>query len=67
MRNVAHDRPYLPASQSIPGRFAVWNRRLLTTAVVLILWASSMLALQMVGPDARAMVAGEGMLITSTE
>jgi hypothetical protein len=43
----------------------VWNRRLLIGALVLIMWAASILALQMAGPEARALVAGEGMLITT--
>ena len=55
-----------PALSSIvvPGRLAIWNRRFLVAASVLILWCASVLALQAAGPNARAMIAGEGMLIT---
>jgi hypothetical protein len=67
MQNVAPDSPYFPASVSIAGRVSVWNRRLLIGAIVLVLWAASMLALQAAGPNARAMLAGEGMLINPIE
>jgi hypothetical protein len=46
---------------------AIWNRRLLIFATVVLLWGSSVLALQKAGPNAQAMLAGEGMLITSGE
>jgi hypothetical protein len=36
-------------------------------AAVLILWAASILALNMAGPDAQALLAGEGMLINPVE
>jgi hypothetical protein len=64
MLDILSDEPYVPASETMPRRSAVWNRRLLTGAIVLILWAVSVLMLQMAGPDARALIAGEGMLIT---
>jgi hypothetical protein len=64
MLDILRDEPYVPAPETMPRRSAVWNRRLLTVAIVLILWAASVLMLQMAGPDARAFVAGEGMLIT---
>jgi hypothetical protein len=67
MQNVAPLRPYFPASVSIGGRVSVWNRRLLVGSIVFILWAASMLALHMAGPNARAMLAGEGMLINPIE
>jgi len=65
MRNIARSVPYSPTVTLTPVRFAVWNRRLLIGALVLIMWAASILALQMAGPEARALVAGEGMLITT--
>jgi hypothetical protein len=40
---------------------------LLIGAVAVILWAASMLALQAMGPDGRALMAGEGLLIQSGE
>lgn len=46
---------------------AVWNRRLLTGAIVLILCGASMLAIHAAGPHAQAMLAGEGMLINPAE
>jgi hypothetical protein len=64
MFDILRDEPYVPASETMPRRSAVWNRRLLTVAIVLILWATSVLMLQMAGPDALALVAGEGILIT---
>jgi hypothetical protein len=64
MLDILRDEPYVPASETMPRRSAVWNRRLLTAAIVLILWAASVLMLQIAGPDARALIAGEGMLIT---
>jgi hypothetical protein len=67
MQNVAPNSPYFPTSASVAGRLSVWNRRLLIGAAVLILWAASMPALQAAGPNARAMLAGEGMLINPIE
>jgi len=52
------------AFASAPIRVAIWNRRLLIAAAVLILWAATMLALQAADPHTRAMIAGEGMVIT---
>ena len=67
MPNVAQNTSYVAASVPVSGRAAVWNMRMLTGAAVLILWAASMLAIQAVSPNARAMLAGEGMLIVSTD
>jgi len=67
MRNIARDATGVPASPSTTGRLAVWNQRLLIGAAVFILWAASILALQAAGPNARAMLAGEGMLIVPTD
>jgi hypothetical protein len=44
--------------------WAAWNRGLLIGVAILILWLASVLALQVAGPHAQAMLAGEGMLIT---
>jgi hypothetical protein len=63
MRDVVRDVPYFPASSATPSRWAVWNRRLLILAAVVILWSASVLTLQMAGPEAQAFLAGEGMLI----
>lgn len=52
---------------SVSTQIAVWNRRLLIGAVALILWAASMLAIHAMGPDARALMAGEGLLIQSSQ
>ncbi len=59
MRNTVRIYGYTSAAKTI----SVWNQRLLTVAFVVILWAASMLALQVAGPDERALLAGEGMLI----
>jgi hypothetical protein len=67
MRNIAPNAPYFPISASTAGRAAVWNRRLLFGAVFFILWAASMLALQAAGPEVRAMIAAEGMVVPSAE
>jgi hypothetical protein len=67
MRNAARDIPASPKPQPGAGRFAIWTRRLLTVVIVLILWGASVLALEMAGPGARALVAGEGMLINPVE
>jgi len=48
---------------TVSARLAIWNRRLLITAAVLILWGASILALHTVGPHTSAMVAGEGTSI----
>jgi len=45
------------------GLFAVWNRRLLIAATVVMLWLVTVLALQAAGPGAQALLAGEGLLI----
>jgi hypothetical protein len=62
-RNASDSR----ISRSSPGRVAIWNRRLLTVATVLILWAASILALERAGPGAQALLAGEGLLINPAE
>ena len=67
MRDIVQDEPYVPASEPIRQRLAVWNRALLIGATVFILWAASVLALQAAGPNARAMLAGEGMLISESQ
>jgi hypothetical protein len=64
---IARDTSSSRISGSATGRFAIWNRRLLTVATVLILWAASVLALQWAGPGAQALLAGEGMLINPPE
>ena len=43
-----------------------WNDRLLAVVVVLLLWGFTLLAVSAVSPDARAMIAGEGMLYASS-
>jgi hypothetical protein len=63
MQKTATIASTAPAPAAVPGRLAIWNRRLLVAAAVLILWGASVLALQSAGPHARAMLAGEGMLI----
>jgi hypothetical protein len=63
MRDLTETTRYPAGSTSASGHITVWNRRLLIAAVALILWAASMLALQAMGPDARALMAGEGLLI----
>jgi hypothetical protein len=64
---IARDASGSRISESAPGHFAVWNRRLLTVATVVILWAASMLALEWAGPGAQALLAGEGLLINPAE
>jgi hypothetical protein len=65
MRNIARAVPYSTTTTLASVRWAVWNRRLLTAAFVLVMWAASILGLQVAGPEARALVAGEGMSITT--
>jgi hypothetical protein len=67
MRNIARGTLAVSPPRRVPGRLAIWNRRLLMVAAVLILWAASILALNMAGPDAQALLAGEGMLINPVE
>jgi hypothetical protein len=67
MRDVVHDEPYIPATEPMPRRLALWNRRLLIGATVFLLWGASVLALQAAGPNAQALLAGEGMLITEAQ
>ncbi len=67
MQNATRDEPYVSVARSASGHLAVWNRRLLTIAIVFILWAASVLALHVAGPNAQAMLAGEGMLINMPE
>jgi hypothetical protein len=67
MRDLTQGARYSATSTSASRHISVWNRRLLIAAVALILWAASMLALQAMGPDARGLMAGEGLLIQSDE
>ena len=67
MRDLTQTARYSATSTSASGHIGVWNRRLLIATATLILWAASMLALQAMGPDARALMAGEGLLIQSDE
>jgi Mn2+/Fe2+ NRAMP family transporter len=64
MPDTIRDDRYVPASENLHRRLDFWNRRLLTVAIVIIVCAASVLLLQAAGPDARALMAGEGMLIT---
>jgi hypothetical protein len=63
MRDLTQTARYSATSTSASRQISIWNRRLLIAAAALILWAASMLALQAMGPDARALMAGEGLLI----
>jgi hypothetical protein len=67
MRHLATNARDGAAWKSITRQIPVWNRRLMISAIALILWAASMLALQAMGPDARALMAGEGLLIQSDQ
>jgi hypothetical protein len=67
MRDLGHAARYSAVSIRASRHISVWNRRLLIGAIALILWAASMLALQAMGPDARALMAGEGFLIQSDQ
>jgi hypothetical protein len=67
MRDLTEAARYSATSTSASRHIAVWNRRLLIAAAALILWAASMLALQAMGPDARALMAGEGLLIQADQ
>jgi hypothetical protein len=63
MEIIARGTSVSPVTRFATGRVAIWNRRLLMLAVVVILWAATILALEMAGPEAQEMLAGEGMLI----
>jgi hypothetical protein len=63
MRNLTQTARYSATPTATSRHFAVWNRRLLIAAAAVILWAASMLALQAMGPEGRALMAGEGLLI----
>jgi hypothetical protein len=67
MRNLTQAARYSATSTRVSGHIAVWNRRLLIGAIALVLWGASMLALQAMGPDARALMAGEGLLIQTDQ
>jgi hypothetical protein len=67
MRDLTQTARYRATSTTAPRQLAVWNRRLLIAAAALILWAASMLALYAMGPDARALMAGEGLLIQTDQ
>lgn len=63
MRNLTTNAQYGATTKVVSRQVAVWNRRLMIGAVTFILWAASMLALQAMGPDGRALMAGEGTLL----
>jgi len=65
MRDLTQAARYSATAAKASQHIGVLNRRLLIAAAALILWAASLLALQAMGPDARALMAGEGMLIQS--
>ena len=67
MRNLTQSVRYSARSTAASRHIADWNRRLLIAASALILWAASMLALQAMGPDGRALMAGEGLLIQTDQ
>jgi len=67
MGDLTQTTRYAATSTNISRHIAVWNRRLLIAAAAPILLAASMLALQAMGPDARALMAGEGLLVQSNE
>ena len=63
MRDLTHTARYPATARNASRHIAVWNQRLLIAAAALIMCGASMLALQAMGPDARALMAGEGLLI----
>jgi hypothetical protein len=67
MRDMTQTARYAATATKASRHIAVWNRRLLIASAALILWAASMLALQAMGPDARALMAGEGLLIQADQ
>jgi hypothetical protein len=67
MRDLTSTAKHPATSASASRHNAAWNRRLLIAAVTLILWAASMLALQAMSPNARALMAGEGLLIKTDQ
>ena len=67
MRDLTQMARYSATATKVSRHIAVWNRRALIAAAALILWAASMLALQAMGPDARALMAGEGLLIQADQ
>jgi hypothetical protein len=67
MRDLTLTARHSAIATNASRHIAVWNRQLLIAAAALVLWAASMLALQAMGPDARALMAGEGLLIQSDQ
>lgn len=67
MPDTVHIKPHVATSEPLRARMVVWNRRLITGVIVLILWAASILALQMARPRARALMDGEGMLVSDDQ
>jgi hypothetical protein len=67
MRDLTQTALYSAAPKTVSRHISVWNRRLLIAAITMILWGASMLALQAMGPDARALMAGEGFLTQSDQ
>ena len=67
MRNVTQTTAYFSGTEAVPARLAKINRGLLLFAITIILWGSSVVALQMAGPHAQQMLAGEGLLVNSGE
>jgi hypothetical protein len=67
VRNITHDEPYAWAPNAMSRSLALWSRRLLIGAIVILLWGASVLALHAAGPGAQALIAGEGMLYTDVQ
>jgi hypothetical protein len=67
MRKISGIAPFVMKTEAAPTPWTAWNRGLLIGAAIFILWLASVLALQVAGPHAQAMLAGEGMLITPTQ
>jgi hypothetical protein len=65
MRQITGNASVLHESSDVNPHLAAWNRRLMVTAAVFIMGSATMLALQVAGPEARALIASEGMVVTS--
>jgi hypothetical protein len=67
MRPIASPGTSVILPAAVKTGLTIWNRRLLVLAAVVIAAGATMLALQAAGPNVRAMIAGEGTIVSQPE
>ena len=63
MPRVADAGSFMPIATPSPRRIGVWMQRISIAGALLLAMTASVISIHAAGPNAQAMLAGEGMLI----